>query len=121
MPPPVINLAGKLSLITDQWSPRVVAEMNDYQFKLAKLEGEFIWHAHPETDETFIVVHGRLRIEFRDGEVTLEAGELLVVPGGVEHRPVAERECHVMLIEPRGVVNTGGAGGERTAANDVWV
>jgi len=121
MPPPVIHLAGKLSLITDQWSPRVVAEMNDYQFKLAKLEGEFIWHAHPETDETFIVVHGRLRIEFRDGEVTLEAGEMLVVPAGVEHRPVAERECHVMLIEPRGVVNTGDAGGERTAANDVWV
>lgn len=121
MPPPTINLADKFALLTEQWSPRVVSEMNDYQFKLAKLEGEFIWHAHAETDETFLVVQGRLVIEFRDGSVTLDAGELLVVPAGVEHRPVAERECHVMLIEPRGVVNTGDAGGERTAANDVWV
>lgn len=121
MPPPVINFADKLALITDQWSPRVVAEMNDYQFKLAKLEGEFVWHAHAETDETFIVVRGRLVIEFRDGSVTVHEGEMVVVPAGVEHRPVAVAECHILLIEPRGVVNTGDAGGERTAANDVWI
>lgn len=121
MPPPVINFADKLVLIVDQWSPRVVAEMNDYQFKLAKLEGEFVWHAHAETDETFIVVNGRLVIEFRDGSVTLDAGEMLVVPAGVEHRPIAAAECHILLIEPRGVVNTGDAGGDRTAANDVWI
>ncbi len=121
MPPPVINFADKFTLITEQWSPRVVAEMNDYQFKLAKLEGEFIWHAHAETDETFVVVKGRLVIEFRDGLVTVEEGEMVVVPAGVEHRPVAAVECHILLIEPRGVVNTGDAGGERTAANDVWV
>ncbi|MEO8479012.1 MAG: cupin domain-containing protein [Gemmatimonadota bacterium] len=121
MPPSVINFADKFTLITEQWSPRVVAEMNDYQFKLAKLEGEFIWHAHAETDEAFIVVKGRLVIEFRDGVVTLQPGEMLVVPAGVEHRPVAEMECHILLIEPRGVVNTGDGGGERTAANDVWI
>ncbi len=121
MPPPVINFTDKFTLITEQWSPRVVAEMNDYQFKLAKLEGEFIWHAHAETDETFVVVSGRLVIEFRDGLVTVEEGEMVVVPAGVEHRPVAAAECHVLLIEPRGVVNTGDAGGERTAANDVWI
>lgn len=121
MPPPTINLREKLARIDEPWSPRVVAEMNDYQFKLAKLEGEFVWHAHPETDETFLVVQGTLQIAFRDGEVTLRAGELCVVPAGVEHKPHAESECHVLLIEPRGVVNTGDAGGERTAPNDIWV
>lgn len=121
MPPPVINLGQKLGLIDAPWSPRVIAEMNDYQFKLAKLQGEFVWHAHPDTDETFLVVEGTLQIAFRDGEVTLRAGEMCVVPAGVEHKPHAAAECHVLLIEPRGVVNTGDAGGERTAPNDVWV
>ncbi|HPF61031.1 MAG: cupin domain-containing protein [Gemmatimonadetes bacterium] len=121
MPPPVISLGRKFAAFDERWSPRVVAEMNDYQFKLAKLEGEFIWHAHPDTDETFLVVQGTLQIAFRDGTVTVGPGELCVVPAGVEHKPIAAAECQVLLIEPRGVVNTGDAGGERTAPNDVWV
>ena len=116
-----INLREKFGRFTEQWSPRVVAEMNDYQFKLSKLQGEFIWHSHPETDEVFLVVDGAMTIEFRDGRVDLKAGEMFVVPRGVEHKPVAESECQLMIIEPRGVANTGDAGGERTAANDVWV
>lgn len=116
-----INLREKLALFSDQWSPRVIAEMNDYQFKLAKLQGEFVWHDHPDTDEAFIVVHGEMEIGFRDGTVTLRAGEMYVVPRGVEHITRAEEECHVLIIEPRGVVNTGDAGGEKTAPNDVWI
>ncbi len=116
-----INFADKLGLFDEHWSPRVVAEMNDYQFKLAKVRGEFVWHDHADTDETFIVIDGRLRIEFRDGEVELGAGEMYVVPKGVEHRPVADSEACLLLIEPRGVVNTGETGGELTAANDVWI
>ena len=116
-----INLAEKLGRIHEQWSPRVVAEMNDYQFKLVKLQGEFVWHKHDETDEVFLVVDGAMAIEFRDGRVELARGEMFVVPRGVEHKPVASAECQVMLIEPRGVLNTGDVGGERTAQNDVWV
>lgn len=118
---PVINLQDKLSRFSEHWSPRVIAEMNDYQFKLAKLQGEFVWHAHADTDEVFIVLSGSLLLEFRDGSVALEAGEMYVVPKGVEHRPVAAGECCVMLVEPRGVVNTGESGGSYTAPNDVWV
>jgi len=95
--------------------------MNDYQFKLVKVQGEFVWHDHPETDEVFIVINGVLDIEFRDGKVTLESGEMFVIPKGVEHRPVAKNECKIMLVEPKGVVNTGDAGGQWTAENDVWV
>ncbi len=116
-----INIQQKLALFDDQWTPRVVAEMNDYQFKIVKLEGDFVWHDHPETDETFFIIEGELRIDFRDGQVTLSEGELFVVPKGVEHKPYAEREVKVMLIEPRGVLNTGDEGGERTAPNDVWI
>ncbi len=116
-----IDIGQKLSLVDEQWSPRVVAEMNDYQFKVVKLKGEFVWHDHPDTDETFIVIKGNLRIDFRDGAVHLAAGQMFVVPKGVEHKPYAEQEAEVMLIEPRGVLNTGNAGGERTALNDVWV
>ena len=116
-----LNLADKLSLIGEHWSPRVVAEMNDYQFKLVKLQGEFVWHQHDDTDETFIVLEGEMRIDFRDGAVTLGAGEMYVVPRGVEHKPCAQRETSVLIIEPRGVVNTGDAGGELTAEKDVWV
>lgn len=116
-----INLQQKLSLITEQWQPRVIAEMNDYQFKIAKLEGDFIWHDHQETDETFLVIAGELRIDFEDGHVHLAAGDLFVVPKGVRHKPFAEHEVHIMLIEPRGVPNTGHEGGERTVANDVWI
>lgn len=116
-----INLREKFARIDAQWSPRVVAEMNDVQFKLARIEGEFVWHRHDDTDEVFIVVDGRLVIEFRDGAVALQAGEMYVVPKGVEHRPVADGECRIMLVEPRGVVNTGDAGGAYTAPSDVWV
>lgn len=116
-----VNLTDKFGKFSDHWSPRVIAEMNDYQFKLAKIQGEFIWHNHADTDEVFIVLEGAMTIEFRDGRVELKAGELFVVPRGVEHKPAAEDECRIMLVEPRGVTNTGDAGGELTADNDVWV
>ena len=104
-----INLAEKFSLFGEQWKPRVVAEMNDYQFKVVKLQGDFIWHDHKDTDETFIVVEGQLRIDFRDGAVNLTAGEMFVVPKGVEHCPKADEETHILLIEPAGTPNTGDA------------
>ncbi len=116
-----INFTEKFGLFSDQWQPRVIAEMNDYQFKIAKLEGDFIWHDHKNTDETFIVIDGKLRIDFRDGAVEIGPGEMFVVPRGVEHKPYAEREVKLLLIEPRGVLNTGDEGGERTAQNDVWI
>src|SRR5262245_45037017 len=116
-----INLRQKLSLFGEHFAPKVIAEMNDYQFKLVKLQGDFVWHDHKQTDETFLVLEGTLRIDFRDGAVTLGAGELFVVPKCVEHKPYAEHEVKLLLIEPRGVVNTGDAGGERTAQNDVWI
>ena len=116
-----LNLAEKLSLLDEQWSPRVVAEMNDYQFKVVKLQGDFVWHDHKDTDETFIVIEGKLRIDFRDGQVNLSAGEMFVVPRGVEHKPCADKEAKVMLIEPRGVRNTGDEGGAMTAENDLWI
>lgn len=116
-----INLAHKLAQFSEHWSPRVVAELNDYQFKLVKLQGEFVWHVHDETDEAFIVVQGEMEIGFRDGTVTLRAGEMFVVPKGVEHITRASSECHALIVEPRGVINTGDAGGDLTARNDVWV
>jgi mannose-6-phosphate isomerase-like protein (cupin superfamily) len=116
-----INLADKFGQFTDQWSPKVIAAMNDYQFKLSRLEGEFVWHAHVDTDEVFFLIEGELTLEFRDGQVDLKAGDLFVVPKGVEHRPIAKAECKVMIVEPRGVVNTGDASAERAAENDVWI
>jgi mannose-6-phosphate isomerase-like protein (cupin superfamily) len=116
-----INFSAKFSLFDERWQPKVIAEMNDYQFKIVKLQGDFIWHSHPETDETFIVIEGELRIDFRDGAVRISAGEMLVVPKGTEHKPCAESEVKLLLIEPRGVANTGDQGGERTAAGDVWI
>ena len=116
-----INLAEKLAKFSEHWSPRVVAEMNDYQFKLVKLQGEFVWHEHKDTDEVFLVVRGEMQVGFRDRDVTIREGELFVVPRGVEHITRATRECHALIIEPRGVVNTGEAGGELTAQNDRWI
>ena len=116
-----INLARKLDLIDETWQPRVVAELNNYQVKLVRIEGDFVWHDHPETDEMFLVLSGELRIDFRDGAVTLRAGEMFVVPKGVEHKPFAREEVRMLLIEPRGVLNTGHAGGARQAENDVWI
>ena len=116
-----INVSEKFEKISDHWTPKVIAEMNDYQFKLVKVEGEFVWHAHKGTDETFIVLDGELTIEFRDRTITLSKGEMIVVPKGVEHKPAAETECRIMIIEPKGVTNTGDAGGSLTAENDVWI
>ena len=117
-----VNFGEKLSKFSEQWTPKVIAEMNDYQFKLVKIEGEFVWHEHPETDEAFIVIEGSMRIDFEDGSlVDLEEGEMYVVPKGVRHRPCAQSECKVMLVEPKGVVNTGDAESELTAPNEEWV
>lgn len=109
-----VSLAEKFSRFTDRWSPKVVGELNGQQVKLAKLEGSFIWHKHDEEDELFLVHRGRLRLEFRDRVVELSAGEFLIVPRGVEHRPVADEEVEVVLFEPAGTLNTGNLRNERT-------
>jgi mannose-6-phosphate isomerase-like protein (cupin superfamily) len=111
-----INLVQKLSLFQDRYRPKIVADLNDHQVKLVKLQGPFVWHKHDAEDEMFLVVAGRMTIRFRDGDVDLAPGEMIVVPKGVEHMPVAEQEAHVMLIEPRTTLNTGDAGGPRTVA-----
>ena len=116
-----VNIESRFEDVTELWSPKVIGRVNDQYVKIARLQGEFVWHSHPETDEVFLVVDGELAIEFRDGRVELKSGEMFVVPRGVEHRPVAAAECKLMIIEPRGIANTGDAGGERTARNDVWV
>lgn len=113
-----VDLAEKLSLFSEYWSPKVVARLNDYQIKVVKVKGEFVWHSHEDTDELFVVVAGDLRIQLRDGDVRLGPGQLFVVPRGVEHCPIAEGEVHALLIEPIGVVNTGDAGGGMTASYD---
>ena len=117
----IINFQEKLARFSEHWSPKIVAQMNDYHFKLVKIQGEFVWHAHAGTDEVFIVLEGEMGIEFRDETVTLTVGEMVVVPKGVEHKPFAERECQVLLVEPAGTVNTGDTGGELTADNNVWI
>jgi mannose-6-phosphate isomerase-like protein (cupin superfamily) len=109
-----VNLAEKLALVSDYWSPKVVGAVNDFHVKLVRLKGEFVWHSHEVEDELFLVLRGRLRMQLRDREVVVEAGELIVVPHGTEHRPVAEEEAHVLLLEPQTTVNTGSAGGGRT-------
>ena len=116
-----INLKEKMSRFSDYWAPKVIAEMNDYQFKLVKIKDDFDWHAHKDTDEVFIVIKGDMRIDFRDQVVELSKGEMLVVPKGVEHKPYAEKECEFMIVEPKGVVNTGDSNSELTADNDVWI
>ncbi|MGY8701779.1 MAG: cupin domain-containing protein [Candidatus Poseidoniales archaeon] len=116
-----VNLNTKLSKFSDHWTPRVIAEMNDYQFKLVKIEGEFIWHNHQDTDEVFIVISGQMKIELEDKIIELSEGEMYVVTKGVMHKPSAENECHIMLVEPRGVVNTGDVEDQLTASNDVWI
>ena len=116
-----ISLKNKLKLFEGHWQPRVVAEMNDYQFKLAKIQGDFVWHTHEHTDETFIVLKGKMRIDFRGDSVKLKKGDMFVVPKGVEHKPFAKKEAHIMIIEPKGVINTGDENNERKAENDVWI
>ncbi|MEX1167039.1 MAG: cupin domain-containing protein [Hydrogenophaga sp.] len=116
-----IDLLQKVNQIDGHWDQRVIAEMNDYQFKVAKIEGEFVWHQHAETDETFIVLEGELRIDFRDGSIQLRAGQMAVVPKGVEHKPFAATEAKILLIEPRGVINTGDATDARGKLTDAWI
>jgi mannose-6-phosphate isomerase-like protein (cupin superfamily) len=118
-----VDLADKLSLFSEHWSPKVVARLNDYEIKLAKLKGEFVWHTHDDTDELFLVIDGVLTIQLRDAsggerDVVLQAGQLFVVPKGQEHCPIADGDVSAMLIEPAGVINTGGAGTDLTAAYD---
>jgi mannose-6-phosphate isomerase-like protein (cupin superfamily) len=112
--PKAIPLAQKLALFDEHWSPRVVADLNDHQVKLAKFAGEFVWHRHEAADELFLVLRGVMRMRFRDGDILVRTGEMIVVPRGVEHLPVGEGEVHVMLVEPRGTLNTGDVRNERT-------
>lgn len=116
-----IDLAAKLAAFGEHWSPRVVAEMNDVQFKVVKLAGEFVWHAHEDTDEVFLVLDGEMQVGYRDRDVTLRAGQMIVIPRGVEHITRATAECRALIIEPRGVVNTGDTDSDLKASNDVWV
>ena len=116
-----ININEKFSKLKKHWSPRIIAEMNDYQFKIAKIKGEFVWHNHKDTDETFIVIEGQMSIKLREGEVKLSEGEMFIVPQGMDHKPCAEKECKILVIEPRGVVNTGDAGGKYTITEELWI
>ena len=116
-----VNLSEKFDKFSDYWAPRVIAEMNDYYFKLVKVKGKFVWHTHDDTDEIFIVLDGELIIEFRDKTITLKKGEMIVIPKGVEHKPASREECQIMIVEPKGVMNTGDADDQLTAENDVWI
>ena len=116
-----IRFEEKLQKISELWSPRIIAQMNDYHFKVAKVQGEFVWHEHPETDEVFIVLKGQLEIQLREASVLLDEGEMYVVPKGVEHKPIARDECHILLVEPAGTINTGNVVDEKTAPNDIWI
>lgn len=116
-----ININEKLDQIADHWSPRIAGELNGQHVKLAKLKGEFVWHCHEVEDELFLVIKGRLLMRLRDGDITLEEGEFLIVPRGVEHQPVAEEEVHILLFEPAGTLNTGNVTGARTVAEPGWI
>lgn len=116
-----INIKEKLEKIDEHWSPKIIAQMNDYHFKLAKIKGEFVWHKHEETDETFMVIEGAMKILFRDGEATLNEGDIYIVPKNVEHKPVASEECSILLIEPAGTINTGNTQSELTRNNLKWI
>ena len=116
-----INFQSKFALFSEHWSPKVIAEMNDYQFKLVKIKDEFTWHEHKDTDEVFIVIEGSMGIEFKDRIVELNRGEMIVVQKAEQHKPFANEECKVLIIEPRGVINTGNSGGDLTSKNDVWI
>jgi mannose-6-phosphate isomerase-like protein (cupin superfamily) len=116
-----INFKDKFKLIQKAWSPKIIASMNNYHFKLAKFDGEFTWHSHQNTDEVFIVIKGEMKINFRDKSIKVKEGEMIVVPKGVEHKPVAEKECNVLLIEPEGTLNTGEEENEYTVDNLEWI
>ena len=116
-----INIKQKLELFSEHWSPKIISELNDYQIKLVKIKDSFVWHSHEDTDELFLVIEGSMKIEFKEETIELNEGEMYVVPKGVTHKTYAENECKVMLVEPTGVINTGEAGGDLTAPNDVWI
>ena len=116
-----IKLYSKFDKFRDYWSTKVIAEMNDYQFKLVKIKGEFVKHQHSDTDEVFIVIEGKMSIEFKTETIEIKNGEMIVVPKGVVHKPFADEECKVMLVEPRGVLNTGDTKRNLTAPNDQWI
>jgi mannose-6-phosphate isomerase-like protein (cupin superfamily) len=121
MPYLPINFADKFTHFTRHWSPRIIAQMNNSHFKLVKIQGEFVWHAHPETDEVFIVIAGQMTIAFRDGELVLRPGEMFVIPKGHEHKPSATTECQIMLVELAGTVNTGDVASDLTAKDGQWI
>tara|TARA_Y100000588_G_C14051886_1_gene837599 strand:+ start:519 stop:878 length:360 start_codon:yes stop_codon:yes gene_type:complete len=116
-----INLKSKFQKFTDQWSPKVIEEMNDYQFKLVKIENDFTWHKHEDTDEAFFVIEGKMGIELEDETIELNEGEMIVIPKGKKHKPYANKEAKIMLIEPKGVTNTGDISNDFTAENDQWI
>ena len=116
-----INLDEKFSKFSSHWTPKIISELNDYQIKLVKIKGEFVWHNHSDTDEFFLVIEGQMKIEFESETIELRQGEMCIVPKGVKHKPFAEQECKVMLIAPSGVLNTGDTSGDLTAENDVWI
>lgn len=116
-----INFNEKLSKFSEHWEPKIIAQMNNYHFKIVKFKGEFVWHSHDDTDEVFIVLYGEMFITFREGSVNLKTGEMYVVPKGVEHKPSAEKECKALLVEPAGTINTGNSDSEMTAEENVWI
>ena len=116
-----INIKHKFSKFSEYWSPKVLAEMNDYQFKIAKIKGEFIWHNHTETDEVFIVIEGSMKILLRGKTIQLSKGDLYVVPKGIDHKPVAEKECKLMLVELKGTKNTGSETHKLTSEDNQWI
>jgi mannose-6-phosphate isomerase-like protein (cupin superfamily) len=116
-----INITQKLGIFSEHWTPKIIARMNDYHFKLVKFRGEFVWHDHADTDEVFIVLGGEMTVHFRDRNVTIRENEMFVVPKGVEHKTSAKEECRAMIVELAGTVNTGEAGGDQTAPADAWI
>lgn len=116
-----MNLKHKLELFDDLWSPKIIESLNDYQIKLVKIHGEFTWHDHKDTDELFYVIEGEMAIQLENETIKLKAGELYVVKKGMLHKPVAKETCHIMLIEPKGVINTGDEESDLTAVNDIWI
>ena len=116
-----IDLKEKLARFSDHWSPKIIAQMKDYHFKLVKFKGDFVWHSHGYTDETFIVLDGEMNIDFCDGKVELRTGEMFVIPKGVEHKPFAKEECKIMLVRHAGTVNTGSVKWDMTAKEDIWM
>ena len=117
----VVNLAEKFMKFSEYWSPKVIAQLNDYHVKIAKIQGDFVWHSHVETDELFWVIEGEMRIDFREGHVLLHSGELCAIPKGIEHKPFAKQECQILMLEPAGTVNTGDSSGEMTITDVPWI